>query len=65
MNKYKIKFTQYVEGEEDCECVVEAKSREDALKQLWSRNFTMYVVTKQRCERNIIEDVVQELEEVE
>ena len=58
--KYKVKFQQTVAGVENCECIIDANSEEEARLKLYNRQFTTYIITKQNFERDLIEE--EELE---
>ena len=48
--KYKIKFTQSVSGIQEAECIIEAEDSEQAIQKMLDRDFTSYLVTKQRLD---------------
>lgn len=49
--RYKFKFVQFVSGIENCEAVIEADSQDEAMDKFDNREFTIYLVVKQVCER--------------
>ena len=64
VKRFKVKFIQYVEGEETAEAIVEAETQEEALKKVEARDFTMYVVVKQNCERSIFDEYILGCDEI-
>jgi hypothetical protein len=64
MARFKIKFTEYVEGEQRCEAIVEASDREEAIKKLYDRQITSYLVVKKDLEETIGPDTISEITEL-
>lgn len=62
MKKFKIHFTQHVEGVERCEAIVMADDSVGAISKFRERDFTTYLVTKQEVERVTGEDYITDIE---
>lgn len=62
MTRFKIYFTQAVQGIEHCEAVVEAESSVEALEKFRERDFTIYLCTKADLDRVTDEDSVDNIE---
>lgn len=64
--KFKVKFLQDVKYTETCEAVVEAESKDQALEQIFKRNFTHYLVVQRTGDPpQLIEEYFLELSQID
>jgi hypothetical protein len=64
--KFKVKFLQDVSYRETCDAVVEANTREQAIQEIFKRNFTHYMVVQRVGEPpKLIEEYFLELSQVD
>lgn len=64
--KFKVKFLQDVAYRETCEAVVEAETRDQALEEIFKRNFTHYLVVQRTGDPpKLIEEYFLELSQVD